>query len=288
MFKSLARDDTTGLYVAFIGSFETFTSRDGMSWQVTNQTGLGPPDNDDSSVIFSNGQFVEFQVESHLLAKQTRFCDEAACNFRRLLGVKTSTDGAHWSNISKLIVPDAHDPPDVQFYRSRPFFVGHTKRLAAHTLLYAAAPAQKILNRAGGTRYGMHPMLCRWQEGRETCHGPHMYQQLWLGPVSGDASDAAGWRRPLDLRRSRVAPADAYLMSQPAAFEGSMLWLGSTVYTLPMYRIAGLYAPANGEVTTVDFVAPAANLWVDADVRWKREAADANAESDGHCDMGCA
>ena len=74
----------------------------------------------------------------------------------------------------------------------------------------------------------MQPQLCRWRNGTETCHGPHMYEQWWRGPVSGDAADAMSWRRPLDLRRTRATPADAYLMAQPVAFADAMLWLGAT------------------------------------------------------------
>ena len=49
----------------------------------------------------------------------------------------------------------------------------------------------------------------------------------------------------------------------PVPFRDELVWVGSTglVYTLPALRIAGLYAPANGEVSTVNFTVPESALW---------------------------
>ena len=58
---------------------------------------------------------------------------------------KTSTDGAKWGPDAPLIVPDQDDPPELQFYRLRPFYVGNTTRVAAHVLQYAPAPSLDIL-----------------------------------------------------------------------------------------------------------------------------------------------
>ena len=63
-----------------------------------------------------------------------------------------------------------------------------------------------------------------------------------------------------------------------------LVWVGSTglVYTLPSYRIAGLYAPANGEVSTPSFVVPSGRpLWINAAAKWKGH------EVTGGCDEGC-
>ena len=49
------------------------------------------------------------------------------------------------------------------------------------------------------------------------CHGPHMHEEWWLGPPSGDAYDTPGWRRP--FRRFKAAPHDAFLMAPPATFQ---------------------------------------------------------------------
>ena len=48
-------------------------------------------------------------------------------------------------------------------------------------------------------------------------------------------------------------------MAPPIAFGDDLLWIGSTglTYSVPMYRIAGIYAPANGEFSTGAFDYPA-------------------------------
>jgi hypothetical protein len=74
-------------------------------------------------------------------------------------------------------------------------------------------------------------------------------------------------------------------MAPPVAVRDELVWVGSTgrVYTLPAYRVAGLYAPANGEVSTPNFTVPAAApLWINAAAKW------AGREVTGGCDEGCA
>ena len=59
-------------------------------------------------------------------------------------------------------------------------------------------------------------------------------------------------------------------MAPPVAVGDELLWVGSTgsVYTLPMFRIAGLYAPANAEFSTAAFTMPSEPLWLNAAARW--------------------
>ena len=133
-----------------------------------------------------------------------KYCDnDDTCSTRRVVSAKTSTDGAAWGPDAPLIVPDSDDPPELQFYRTRPFYVGNTSRLAAHTLQYAPSPSLDIL----GADYGRQPVYCKgkgdiWSEedhkyrNGSLCHGPHLYEEWWVGPKSGDAMDTAGWRRP--------------------------------------------------------------------------------------------
>ena len=57
------------------------------------------------------------------------------------------------------------------------------------------------------------------------------------------------------------------------------------VYTLPLYRVAGIYAPANGEFSSRPFALPAGGaqgLWLNADAAWKGNLVT------GGCDEGCA
>ena len=105
------------------------------------------------------------------------------------------------------------------------FWVGD--RLAAHALLYAPAPMQQL-----GSRYGMmsHGVACGG--GTDAllahCHGPHMYIERMLGPVSGDPTDMAQWRRP--FRRDRVAPRDSMLAVGPVVLNGHLVWPVNTQY----------------------------------------------------------
>ena len=46
------------------------------------------------------------------------------------------------------------DPPELEFYRVTPMFVGNTTRVIAHALLYAPAPLSLL-----GYSYGMQPPL---------------------------------------------------------------------------------------------------------------------------------
>ena len=67
-----------------------------------------------------------------------------------------NSDGGNWSVDQGLIQPDADDPPELQFYRIRPFYVGNTTRLAAHVLNYAPGPAVDIV----GSEWGHQPSGC--------------------------------------------------------------------------------------------------------------------------------
>ena len=165
--------------------------------------------------------------------------------------------------------------------RHRPFYVGSTKRIAAHTLLYAPGPPLGIV----GPRWGRQPLKCKPSTLGEICHGPHMYEQWWVGPASGDAAETTGWRRPVSVRDTHAAPHDAFLMAQPATFQGKHVWVGSTgaVYSLPLYRIMGLYSASNAEAATHLLMVSPVPLAINADARY----ADAVAAACGLC-IACA
>merc|ERR1712232_175259 len=85
------------------------------------------------------------------------------------------------------------------------------------------------------------------------------------------------------------APRDAFLMASPVAFQDELAWVGSIglVYTLPMFRIAGIYAPANGEFNTLQFEVPEQPLWINANARWYGKLITKYDGVQG-CDEGCA
>jgi hypothetical protein len=174
--KSIARDDARGLYVMFStlasadiagGGAHSFLSSDrGLTWAIANCTTgcVVHPDKDDLNLIFNQGRFVDMQIvwQQDVAFKAARgLCDnEARCNERRVVGAKTSADGVNWGVDSPLILPDELDPPDLAFYRCRPFYVGNTSRLAAHTLQYAPSPSMYLLGAGSHGRKVIHAPPC--------------------------------------------------------------------------------------------------------------------------------
>lgn len=62
-----------------------------------------------------------------------------------------------------MVRPGADDPPELEFYRIRPFNV--SGRLAAHVLLYVPAPSDVVVQPG----YGRQPL---WYCKNGCCHGP--------------------------------------------------------------------------------------------------------------------
>lgn len=108
---------------------------------------------------------------------------------------------------------------------------------------------------------------------------------------SASAADmsAKAWRRP--ARFTKMAPENAYLFAQPGLVEKGgltkMIWVGSgEVYTLPLHRGVGLYAPANARVKVPAFDLSNATsdtvLMLNADAKWGPKLLQ------GGCDETCA
>eukprot|EP01052_Picozoa_sp_SAG31_P023826 SAG31_NODE_1988_length_6721_cov_11.339928_8_plen_93_part_00 len=74
------------------------------------------------------------------------------------------------------------DPPDLEFYRIRPFILGESGRLAAHVLDYVPSPPNVVYSPG----YGRQPL---WYCSKGCCHAPHMYEEWWIGPPSGNPTE---------------------------------------------------------------------------------------------------
>ena len=180
--KSIARDanDPKGatLMAVFGDGINMYISTDGGVSFAPTEPGVPPKpnfdDKDDINIMWSQNRWVDMQI-----TKQNwtlKYCDNLkGCDHRRVISARNSTDGVSWSNDLGLRVPDAVDPPEVQFYRIRPFYLGDSNRLAAHVLLYAPAPWI-------GPAYGRQPPNCD-KENKTHCHGPHLYEEWWIGPL---------------------------------------------------------------------------------------------------------
>ena len=195
---------------------------------------------------------------------------------RRVIGTRVSTDGGRswscaptylfapdfsgpcYSNASfrsdaPVVLPEERqDPPELQFYRARPFRYGD--RWVAAVWDYAPSP------------------LCR--ENISHCHGPHMGTSWWVN--RGALAEHAGWRRPFrwqpPWRHSRVADGHTVLNHAPVHVDGALLWLaaGSALrwVAVPEWRLAGVYGPANAQFRSANLTLPAQPLALNADVAW--------------------
>ena len=279
----------TELKAGLGGSYGTMISKTaGSSWELTSCTTgcIHKPDKDDLNVLFdtSADEFVDLQImwRQNMTLK---YCDgllQGQCQLRAV-SAKTSTDGVNWSPDIGPLLTDQLDPPELQFYRARGFYLGGgSTRFAAHALQFANAPGPDVL----GYGYGRQPPRCKKSaepslRGKVFCHAPHLHEEWWLGPQSGFAANITQWRRP--FRSTRAAPHDAFLMANPVVHKDSHLWLGSTgvAYSLPLFRIAGLWSESNAEVAVGPLALPTQALTLNADISWRGKLVT------GGCDEGC-
>ena len=281
-------------------------------------------DHDDITLAFGNGQFVAFQITFQNQSQPKAYCDNVglracAMGYRRVVTLRTSTDGLAWSNdaacpfekwdpshakghfdpqfrtcargwnASGMIVPDADDPAELEFYKLVALRVGRTSRWVGHALLYAPAPYPAL-----GRQYGKP---CSGD--LRVCHGPHLGTERWLGPFDGALAELplrSGWQRPFKHttgRRHRLAPDVGEMFTC-----GGVIWGDHHIFLsqsssrlprvsmigVPTYRYAGLFAPSNAEFSTQPFVVPSlavgTSLWLNADISWEQHAGQG-------CDQGC-
>ena len=314
--KTITRDDATGLYyliwwgpgiyngdVPDGGSPYLMTSTDhGTSWSPpTHVAGLDHynPNNttihtkDDINLLYqpaASGHtgLVDCQLfwQKSAPTPNPPYCDNGGCDKRRVLGSMQADDDTgttwHYTGFTRLPGVDVDDPPELQFYRMRPSLVPGTggSRVFAHVLLYAPSPYI-------GPAYGRQPNDCSLTH--QQCHGPHMYEEWWTLAAGASAANMTAWRRP--ARFTRMAPENAYLFAQPGMVgtgaDTQMVWVGSgEVYTLPLHRDVGLWAPANTRVRVPAFdlsrATAATLLFINADAHWGPPLLQ------GGCDETCA
>ena len=174
-------------------------------------------DHDDGSMTFDhvhsqrwvNAQVVLQDTKARVLPSGYVLADNSPG--RRVIGWRTSADGRNWSCApsimdprcdprftpdSPVTLPDpTTDPPELQWYRARPFRYGD--RWAAAVYNYAPSP------------------LCN--HAVMACHGPHMGTSWWVN--RGALADHAAWTRPYawqrHSRRWRVMGPHAVLNHKP-------------------------------------------------------------------------
>lgn len=184
----------------------------------------------------------------------TKSLKDEALRDRRVLMFRTSPDGRHWEpSVSLpdvwdkhgqkgahapgwLTVPDADDPPDLEFYSGNGFWYHDRAYLMA--LNYAASPltVQK--------------------------HAPHLDNEWWT------SADGLRWERPArGVNALEVFPEVPRLEMPPMIIGGNLLWRrGKLLLGLPEDRISGIAARANAEFSTRPFRMPDADLRLNAAV----------------------
>ena len=127
--------------------------------------------------------------------------------------------------------------------------------------------------------------MCHKGHGYGLMHGPHIMEEWFVSSATQTGpEELQQWRRP--FKRARAVPLNVWLMAQPVVYNDMHLWVtDSGVYTAPLYRLAGMYAPANGEFSTRVFPIPSGGvgaLWLNIEATWKGNLVT------GGCDEGCA
>jgi hypothetical protein len=171
---------------------------------------------------------------------------------RRVLMMRSSPDGRRWEpsvSLSDvwnrhgrkgavpaelLTMPDAEDPPDLEFYSGNGFW--YYDRAYMMVLNYAASPLSA---------------------GR---HGPHLDNEWWT------SRDGLHWERPArGINALGVFPEIPRLETHPLIIGGMILFpRGHLLLGLPEDRISYVTARANGEFSTGPFTMPAADLLLNA------------------------
>eukprot|EP01043_Picozoa_sp_COSAG02_P053907 COSAG02_NODE_6023_length_3869_cov_1.528382_2_plen_440_part_00 len=281
-------------------------SRDGAT--PNSFTPVHPPgtcayyDHDDANLLPEtvNGTLVNFQIVKQAWPTPAQLQPEML-NVRRVVGPRLSRDGriGSWGEPRSVMLPDDQDPPELEFYQLRSHILGRSGRLVGTALLYAPSP---WIN----DEYArLSDIGCRPSPREHDCHGPHMYYEYWIGPdasTGGDVTNVSSWQRPF---RDTIATSGVFapalttntcgpqvllvyvleacatlstlccfscrsLANQTASYRRHHVFasLQGGAASVPLYRIAGIHAPANGEFSTRPFVMPAAGLWLNADAHW--------------------
>lgn len=173
---------------------------------------------------------------------------------RRVLMIRSSANGRQWDPpvsltdvwdrhsrkksipANYLTVPDADDPPDLEFYSGNAFW--YYDRAYMMVLNYAASPI------------------------KPSEHGPHLDHEWWTSP------DGLHWSRPArEVNALEIFPKVLRLETPPLSLNGMILFpQGKFLLGLPEDRISFVSSRANGEFSTALFKMPPAKLLLNAAV----------------------
>lgn len=195
------------------------------------------------------GRFVNYQTSYQPFDK--RYTDNMP-GVRRVLHIRTSPDCLTWTPggsfgvtgphlpDSQLIVPDALDTPDTEFYHFSPFDLGE---------FWAGALV----------KYISQPPVVGNMDGWP--HGPFLGYEWWI------ADDGMNWTRPFREASGMdgVHRAFPYQLTKPVVVGDELRWplAGRGVYTLNRKRMFYVGCRANCEIRTPVLAIPQHGMSVD-------------------------
>ncbi len=264
---AVARHGVSGEYIALklridrTGfAYTAFFSSDGKTWKAHPGNPLFY-DGDSMSLFWSpplqryvciNKSLQPYRKHIRDHGGTTRSLNDDALRDRRVLMVRTSSDGRHWEpSVSLpdvweqegrkgsipegwLLMPDADDPPDLEFYSGNAFW--YRDRAYMMVLNYAASPLSV---------------------GK---HGPQLDNEWWT------SRDGLRWERPARGSNALdVFPGIPRLESAPLLLQGQILFpRNDMLLGLPEDRITYVSSRSNAEFVTRSFVMPDADLTLNA------------------------
>jgi len=244
--------------------YHAWFSSDGRQWQ--KHTGNRPRGGifyeADAMSAFWSPVLKRFVLVSKSLQPWTKRIPDHGGNNRRVLMIRSSPDGRTWTpdgdlkNVFGLnppkpddphptewyTVPDANDPPDLEFYSGTAFW--YHDRAYMMVLHYAASP--------------MFPNV----------HGEELDNEWWT------SADGLNWERPARDTNAHAAFMDGKkrINMPPLIIDGKLQWQfgfnendnGVALAGLTEDRISGVSARANGAFSTKLFTMPVGDLRLNA------------------------
>ena len=243
-------------------AYTAFFSSDGRRWAAHSANPLFYEG--DAMTVFWSSALKRFVLVSKSLQPfrkhirdhggPTKSLNDNALRDRRVLMLRSSPDGRRWEPTvslpdvwdrhgqkgshpsDMLTLPDANDPPDLEFYSGNGFW--YCDRAYMMVLNYAASPLVALK------------------------HAPHLDNEWWT------STDGLRWERPArGVNALEVFPQVPRLEMPPMIIGGNLIWRrGKMLLGLPKDRISGISATANAEFSTKQIRMPDAELMLNAAV----------------------
>lgn len=232
------------------GGFDitAYFSKDGRNWQEYENNPVYN-DGDAWGVLWSSHLQRYVATTKSFQHWRKHLPDHGKCptgEVRRVTSVRWSKDGRHWEPPDPvfihygepllpeafLLTPDDNDPPDLEFYSTHGF--SYYDRYFAMTLNYAASPLLPDK------------------------HGPQLDTEWWF------SRDGLKWERP--YRNVDATPEWVTRISHnPIIADGKILFhFGNKLFGMKEDRLTFLRSRANSEFSTIQFVMPDADLYLNA------------------------